>query len=64
MTIQTVDLVIIGAGPAGMACALDATRAGLDVVVLDENPLPGGQIYRNAGCSPLPDAALLGDDYT
>ena len=64
MTIQTVDLVIIGAGPAGMACALDATRAGLDVVVLDENPLPGGQIYRNAGCSPLPDAGLLGDDYT
>jgi NADPH-dependent 2,4-dienoyl-CoA reductase/sulfur reductase-like enzyme len=64
MTIETVDLVIIGAGPAGMACALAAARAGLDVLVLDENPLPGGQIYRNVGCSPLPDAALLGDDYT
>ena len=64
MTIETADLVIVGAGPAGMACALDAARAGLDVLVLDENPLPGGQIYRNVGRSPLPDAALLGDDYT
>ncbi|SDG20218.1 NAD(P)/FAD-dependent oxidoreductase [Paraburkholderia phenazinium] len=64
MTIETVDLVIVGAGPAGMACALDAARAGLDVLVLDENPMPGGQIYRNVGRSPLPDAALLGDDYT
>ncbi|WP_233849919.1 NAD(P)/FAD-dependent oxidoreductase [Paraburkholderia sp. HD33-4] len=64
MTIVTVDLVIVGAGPAGMACALDAARAGLDVLVLDENPLPGGQIYRNVGRSPLPDAALLGNDYT
>ena len=64
MTIQTVDLVIVGSGPAGMACALDAARAGLDVLVLDENPMPGGQIYRNVGDSPLPDAALLGDDYT
>ena len=64
MTIETADLVIVGAGPAGMACALDAARAGLDVLVLDENPMPGGQIYRNVGRSPLPDAALLGDDYT
>jgi len=64
MTIVTADLVVVGAGPAGMACALDAARAGLDVLVLDENPLPGGQIYRNVGRSPLPDAALLGDDYT
>ncbi|HTR10540.1 MAG TPA: FAD-dependent oxidoreductase [Paraburkholderia sp.] len=63
MTIESVDLVIVGAGPAGMACAIDAARAGLDVLVLDESPQPGGQIYRNVGCSPLPDAALLGDDY-
>ena len=64
MMIESVDLVIVGAGPAGMMCALDAARAGLEVLVLDENPLPGGQIYRNVGSSPLPDAALLGDDYT
>lgn len=64
MTIETTDLLIIGGGPAGMACALDAKRAGLDVLLLDENPMPGGQIYRNVGRSPLPDAALLGEDYT
>ncbi|KFG97818.1 (2Fe-2S)-binding protein [Burkholderia paludis] len=64
MTIETVDLIIVGAGPAGMACALDATRAGLGVLVLDENPTPGGQIYRNVGYSPLPDSTLLGEDYT
>ncbi|HEY2021453.1 FAD-dependent oxidoreductase [Paraburkholderia sp.] len=64
MTFTTTDLAIIGAGPAGIACALEATRAGLDVLVLDENSQPGGQIYRNVGCSPLPNPALLGGDYT
>lgn len=63
MMLETVDLVIVGAGPGGMACALDAARAGLDVLVLDENPMPGGQIYRSVGRSPLPEVGLLGDDY-
>lgn len=40
------DLAIIGAGPAGMAAALTAAKRGLSVVVLDEQPEPGGQIYR------------------
>lgn len=41
------DLAIIGAGPAGLSAAISATAAGLKVVVLDEQPVPGGQIYRN-----------------
>ncbi|NUH66436.1 FAD-dependent oxidoreductase [Sulfitobacter sp. S0837] len=42
-----VDLIIIGAGPAGMSTAAVAARGGLQVLMLDEQPQPGGQIYRN-----------------
>ena len=40
------DLVIIGAGPAGMGAAITATANGLTTLVLDEQQEPGGQIYR------------------
>ncbi|MBK0417498.1 FAD-dependent oxidoreductase [Leucobacter sp. CSA1] len=40
------DLVVIGAGPAGMAGALAAAEAGLDVLVVDEQARAGGQIFR------------------
>ncbi|HEY4250268.1 MAG TPA: FAD-dependent oxidoreductase [Roseomonas sp.] len=57
------DLVIIGAGPAGMAATLEAGDAGLSVLVLDENPHPGGQIWRAIGTAPLRDPAILGREY-
>lgn len=38
------DVAIIGAGPAGMAAAVEASRAGFSVVVFDEQDAPGGQI--------------------
>lgn len=57
------DLLIVGAGPAGMSAAIEARRAGLHVVVADEGEGAGGQIYRNAGHSPLADAHALGGDY-
>ncbi|MBQ3334386.1 MAG: thioredoxin-disulfide reductase [Eubacteriaceae bacterium] len=38
------DLVIIGAGPAGLTAGIYATRAGLDAVVLEHNYVSGGQI--------------------
>ena len=41
-----VDILIVGAGPAGMAAAVTARRTGLEVLVLDEQPAPGGQIWR------------------
>lgn len=40
------DLVVVGAGPAGLAAAVAAATAGADVTVLDENPDVGGQIFR------------------
>ncbi|MGY5014277.1 NAD(P)/FAD-dependent oxidoreductase [Streptomyces sp. 900105755] len=38
----TCDVVVIGAGMAGAACALYASRAGLDVIVVDRGPVAGG----------------------
>jgi D-hydroxyproline dehydrogenase subunit alpha len=41
-------IVIVGAGPAGIAAAIAATQRGVEVTVLDDNPAPGGQIWRGA----------------
>ena len=38
--------VIVGAGPGGLAAALALARRGAEPVVVDENPLAGGQIKR------------------
>src|SRR6516162_2556498 len=43
---MTVELAIIGAGPAGMAAAALADELGLETVLIDEQGSPGGQIYR------------------
>lgn len=62
---EQVDLLVVGAGPAGMAAAVAARRHGLSVIAVDENAEPGGQIYRRV----LSNAqrprryALLGPDY-
>lgn len=40
------DVLIAGAGPAGLAAAYRASRAGLRVAVVDDNPNAGGQIWR------------------
>jgi NADPH-dependent 2,4-dienoyl-CoA reductase/sulfur reductase-like enzyme len=59
-----VDLLIIGAGPAGMAAATTARRAGLDVLVIDEQPSPGGQIWRGIETvAATPRASILGASY-
>lgn len=57
------DLVVIGGGPAGLAAAALAARAGVQTVLFDENPGVGGQIYRAIGASPVKDRAILGEDY-
>jgi NADPH-dependent 2,4-dienoyl-CoA reductase/sulfur reductase-like enzyme len=57
------DLAIVGAGPAGLAAASVAARAGLSTTVFDENQGVGGQIYRAIGSTPVTDRAVLGDDY-
>jgi NADPH-dependent 2,4-dienoyl-CoA reductase/sulfur reductase-like enzyme len=51
------DLLIIGAGPAGMAAALAAAPSAARIVLLDDNPLPGGQIWRDGPQASLPNPA-------
>jgi 2-polyprenyl-6-methoxyphenol hydroxylase-like FAD-dependent oxidoreductase len=41
------DIIVVGAGPAGIAAATAAARSGSRVLLLDENPSPGGQIWRS-----------------
>jgi D-hydroxyproline dehydrogenase subunit alpha len=50
-------VVIVGAGPAGMAAAIAAQARGAQVTVVDEAARPGGQIYRQA------HPALHGGDF-
>lgn len=40
------DLIVIGAGPAGLSAAIEAAKRGLKVVVFDENEKPGGQLFK------------------
>jgi len=40
------DVAVLGGGPAGMAAATEAARGGVRVVLLEESPTPGGQVYR------------------
>lgn len=61
---QSFDIAIIGAGPAGMMAAIVASEGGANVVVLNDKPAAGGQIYRNIKASPLADSRVLGEDYS
>ncbi len=38
------DLIIIGSGPAGLGAAVYGKRAGLDLLVIEKNPMSGGQV--------------------
>lgn len=51
------ELLIIGAGPAGMAAALAAASTGMEVILLDDNIHTGGQIWRDGPRAHLPKAA-------
>ncbi|KOG29209.1 NAD(P)/FAD-dependent oxidoreductase [Streptomyces resistomycificus] len=63
----TCDVVVVGAGMVGAACALYATRAGLEVAVVDRGPVAGGTtgggegnlLVSDKGPGPELDLALL-----
>jgi len=60
---NTYDVAVVGAGPAGLAAGATAAKAGLTTIVLDENPAPGGQIYRAITTTPVRREEILGEDY-
>ena len=49
---QTIEILIVGAGPAGLAAACVAAEAGRKVAVLDNSPWLGGQIWRGEQAHP------------
>src|SRR5262245_59436123 len=61
---KRVDVLVVGAGPAGMMAAVAARRFGLDVLAVDDQPAPGGQIWRSVETvAATARGALLGDAY-
>ncbi len=44
--VKEYELVIVGAGPAGLSAALTAGNLGLPSLLIDENPQPGGQLRK------------------
>ncbi len=58
------QLVIIGAGAAGMAAASVAASYDIDTVVLDDQSSAGGQIYKGIATSSAELRSLLGASYT
>ncbi|MBY8086298.1 FAD-dependent oxidoreductase [Vibrio fluvialis] len=61
--VKDVDVCIIGAGPAGMAAAIRCAQVGAKVAVVDEQPRPGGQIYRAVTRDGHPNGHIFGPDY-
>ncbi len=58
MSAPPTDLLIVGAGPAGLSAALAAAPSGARITVLDDNIAPGGQIWRDGPAAALPPQAL------
>ncbi|MCP4766352.1 MAG: FAD-dependent oxidoreductase [Gammaproteobacteria bacterium] len=57
------ELLIVGAGPAGMATACEAAGQGVRVALLDSQDSPGGQIYRNVDRATDRQQQILGKDF-
>jgi len=56
MSANSVDLLVIGAGPGGYVAAIRAAQLGMKVAVVDKRSVPGGTCL-NVGC--IPSKALL-----
>jgi NADPH-dependent 2,4-dienoyl-CoA reductase/sulfur reductase-like enzyme len=54
------DVVVVGAGPAGLAAARRASECGARVAMVDDNPAPGGQIWRGQSPALPPVKTICG----
>lgn len=57
------DAIVIGAGPAGIGASSLLAENGAKVLVIDEAPGPGGQIWRGVEDVSDARARILGSDY-
>ncbi|WP_250493892.1 FAD-binding oxidoreductase [Caballeronia sp. GAWG1-1] len=61
------EVIVIGAGVVGVACALWLRRTGLDVLLVDKGEIAGGASFGNAAtiadyaCTPVPQPKIWGD---
>lgn len=46
MKIERYDMIVVGAGPAGLSAAIEAAKRGIKPIVFDENQRPGGQLFK------------------
>jgi len=53
---QHCDVLVVGAGPAGLSAAAGAAECGVTTNVVDDNPVPGGQIWRAESSAVSPEA--------
>ena len=43
---REIDLLVVGAGPAGLGAAIEARRYGAGVIIVDDQDRPGGQLFK------------------
>src|SRR4051812_28476621 len=55
-TKKNFDVLVVGGGPAGLAAASSAAEHGVRVGLIDDNPAPGGQIWRKGIAGAYPEA--------
>ena len=59
---ETVDVVVVGAGAAGFATALNAARLGSSVVILEKASSPGGTMAKSAAWYWIPNNRHMQED--
>ncbi len=58
------EIAVVGAGPAGLSAALEASLAGAKVTIIDEYIRPGGQYFKQPPAAfKLLDRSAMGRDY-
>jgi thioredoxin reductase len=60
---DSVDVAVIGGGPAGLAAASLCARSRLSTALLDRHPAPGGHSYRLANHPVIERDSLFGKEY-
>ncbi len=44
--LDTAELIVVGSGPAGLSAAIESAKRGIEVILIDENTIPGGQLSK------------------